>query len=117
MLQQAIQVVVTTVWALFASPIAGGITPQGWCGLGAGLAGLQFLVAVVLLLETTDRGLSVYQEAGSEDHSPQIDLEADSVTKPTINVCKERPKLDFVNCAKALEVRHGTLRRKARMAA
>lgn len=101
MLQQAIQVVLTTVWTLFASPIAGAITPQGWYALGAGLAGLQFLVAVVLLPETKyDRGLNAYQETVSDDNSAtQMDLEADGITKPTAMVCKERPPLDFVNYA------------------
>ncbi|KAF3386487.1 hypothetical protein F1880_000082 [Penicillium rolfsii] len=101
MVQQAIQVVLTTIWTLFASPIAGGITPQGWYGLGAGLAGLQFLVALVLLPETKyDRGLTAYQETGS-DESPAtpMDIEDDGPVKPTMIVCKERPPLDFVNYA------------------
>ena len=43
MLQQAIQVVLITVWTLFACPIAGGVTPQGLYTIGAGLLGPQFL--------------------------------------------------------------------------
>ncbi|KAL2811365.1 hypothetical protein BJX63DRAFT_278774 [Aspergillus granulosus] len=63
MLQQAIQNVLSTIWVLFASPIAGAITPQGWYGLGAVLAGVEFLLAFFLLPETKyERPLASYQE-------------------------------------------------------
>ncbi|KAJ5633503.1 hypothetical protein N7528_001345 [Penicillium herquei] len=99
MLQQAIQVSLTTVWVLFASPIAGAITPEGWYALGAGLAGLEFFVAIFLLPETKyTRELNAFQESGSDDSlTNQVDLEADQPVKSTVMVCKEKPPLDFVN--------------------
>lgn len=99
MVQQAIQVLLTTVWVLFASPIAAAITPQGWYFLAAGLAGLQFLVALVLLPETKyDRDLSAYQEAVSNDSSTEvIDVDTDAPVKPKVTLCKEKPALDYVN--------------------
>jgi len=101
MVQQAIQVLLTTVWCLFASPIAAAITPQGWYLLAAGLAGLQFLVALVLLPETKyDRDLSAYQENVSSDISTEvIDVDNDAPVKPKVTLCKEKPPLDYVNFA------------------
>ncbi|KAL3447535.1 hypothetical protein BJX65DRAFT_307949 [Aspergillus insuetus] len=62
-LTTAVQNVLSTVWVLFASPIAGAITPQGWYGLGAVLAGVEFLLAFFLLPETKyERSLASYQE-------------------------------------------------------
>ncbi|KAK5788661.1 hypothetical protein VI817_009619 [Penicillium citrinum] len=101
MVQQAIQVLLTTVWCLFASPIAAAITPQGWYLLAAGLAGLQFLVALVLLPETKyDRDLSAYQENVPSDTSTEvIDVDKDAPVKPKVTLCKEKPPLDYVNFA------------------
>lgn len=99
MIQQAIQVVLTTIWVLFASPIADSITPQGWYGLGAGLAGLQFFVALFFLPETKyDRDLAAYQEAVSDDNSAGS-VEPDDPVKPKVAVCTEKPPLDFINYA------------------
>lgn len=66
MLQQAIQNVMSTVWVLFASPIAGAIRPQWWYGLDAILAGVEFLLAFFLLPETKYEHLPAdYQEVTS----------------------------------------------------
>ncbi|KAJ5724850.1 hypothetical protein N7493_006578 [Penicillium malachiteum] len=99
MLQQAIQVSLTTVWVLFASPIAGAITPKGWYALGVGLTGLEFFVAIFLLPETKySHELNAFPESGSDDSlTNQMDLEADQPVKSTVMVCKEKPPLDFVN--------------------
>ncbi|KAJ5090512.1 hypothetical protein N7532_009196 [Penicillium argentinense] len=99
MIQQAIQVLLTTIWVLFASPISAAISPQGWYFLAAGLAGLQFLVALALLPETKyDRDLSAYQEDLSDDNATgNADIEAYGPAKPTVMVCKQKPPLDFVN--------------------
>jgi hypothetical protein len=101
MVQQAIQVLLTTIWVLFASPIAGAITPQGWYYLGAGMAALQFVVALLWLPETKyDRNLSAYQQdVSSVDSTDAVDLEADIPDKTNVTLCKERPPLDFVNYA------------------
>ncbi|CAG8947894.1 unnamed protein product [Penicillium salamii] len=97
MVQQTVQVILTTIWTLFASPIAGAITPQGWYGLGAGLAGLQFFVALFLLPETKyDRNLSAYQEFTRNPNQPGNDIEGSDSGKPVV-LCKHRPALDFVH--------------------
>ncbi|CAG8129169.1 unnamed protein product [Penicillium salamii] len=97
MVQQTVQVILTTIWTLFASPIAGAITPQGWYVLGAGLAGLQFFVALFLLPETKyDRDLSAYQEFTRNPDQPGNDIEASDSGKPSVVLCKHRPALDFV---------------------
>ena len=88
MIQHTVQVTLTTVWVLFASPIAEEITPRWWYGLGGILAGVQFFMAFFLVPETKyDRPLSSYQESGSDSESgaPQV--------------CTEKPPLDTVNFA------------------
>lgn len=88
MIQQTVQVTLTTVWVLFASPIADAITPEWWYGLGAVLAGIQLLLAFVLVPETKyDRPSTSFQESGSDsDTSGQA-------------MCTERPPLDTTNFA------------------
>jgi len=98
MTQQAIQVVLTTVWVVFASPIAGSITPQWWYGLGAALSGVLFFATLFLLPETKyERPLSSFQEASSSGES---DVEGGSAREHhTVDICTHRPALDFVNYA------------------
>ncbi|GLA19471.1 hypothetical protein AnigIFM62618_007582 [Aspergillus niger] len=92
MAQLAIQVTLTSVWTLFAGPIAESITPEGWYGLGAGLAGALLLVALVLLPETKyDRPLTSYQETNSDPTSTSSDLKKDLGAE----VCTIRPALDY----------------------
>ncbi|KIW88809.1 uncharacterized protein Z519_10293 [Cladophialophora bantiana CBS 173.52] len=99
--QQAIQVSLTAVWVLFASPIAGHITPQGWYGLGAGLAGLLLIVAFLLLPETKyERSAASFQEAPSQVVTASTgDAEASSQkeTAPVVEICTVRPAKDNVN--------------------
>lgn len=98
MTQQAIQVVLTTIYVLFGSPIAGAITPAGWYWLGAGLAGLQFLVALFFLPETKyDRDQAAYQEDTVPDNIGKSDLEASTELKYHSKVCKAKPPLDYVH--------------------
>ncbi|OGM51302.1 putative MFS transporter [Aspergillus bombycis] len=97
--QQAIQVCLTTVWVLFAGPIAEAITPQWWYGLGAVLAGALFVATIFLLPETKyERSMSAYQEESSSGdematESSNDDKPKHSETEP----CTERPELDFVH--------------------
>lgn len=92
MVQLAIQVSLTSVWTLFAGPIAQSITPEGWYGLGAGLAGALLLIALVLLPETKyDRPLTSYQETNSDPTSTTSDLKKNL----GVEVCTVRPALDF----------------------
>ncbi|ETS78905.1 hypothetical protein PFICI_08758 [Pestalotiopsis fici W106-1] len=88
MIQQTVQVILTAVVVLFAGPIAEAITPQGWYGLGAGLAGLQLILSIFLLPETKYyRPASAFQESSGsdEDGKPQRST--------------QRVELDLVNYA------------------
>ncbi|KAF7596869.1 hypothetical protein BBP40_011914 [Aspergillus hancockii] len=96
--QQAIQVCLTTVWVLFASPIAEAITPEWWYGLGAALAGILIVATFFLLPETKyERPLAAYQE----DSSSLVEMHIDEATTdkrkaPLTGICTKRPELDFV---------------------
>lgn len=86
MIQQTVQVILTTIWTLFAGPIAEAITPQWWYGLGAVLAGVQFVVTLFFIPETKyDRSMAAFQETSADDGAGDVTL------------CTERPPLDFVN--------------------
>ncbi|KAL5361522.1 major facilitator superfamily domain-containing protein [Aspergillus floccosus] len=100
MFQQAIQVSLTAVWVLFASPIAGAITPQWWYGLGAILSGVQLVVAILFLPETRyDRSLSSYQESSSAS-SDNVQGDSSSTNKGGAQpIYTERPPFDYVNYA------------------
>jgi MFS family permease len=94
MTQQAIQVIITTIYTVFASPIAGKITPEGWYGLGAGLAGAVFVAALLFLPETKyERPLSSYQEAA--EHHFDVE-ETVKQASPSVTLCTVKPELDFV---------------------
>jgi hypothetical protein len=99
MIQNAVQTILCAIWVLFASPIAGAITPQWWYGLGAILSGVQLIAAFFLLPETKyERSLSSYQE--NSKNSSSTDLEAESADgKHALSICTTRPALDLVNYA------------------
>ncbi|KAK8062554.1 major facilitator superfamily domain-containing protein [Apiospora hydei] len=108
MIQQTIQVILTAIWTVFAGPIAGAITPQWWYGLGAILAGVQFLLAVFFVPETKYyRPMSSFQESTSTDNNnkdnaaatPSSDDHGSSVMGAANTMCTERPPLDYVNFA------------------
>ncbi|RAL07139.1 putative MFS transporter [Aspergillus homomorphus CBS 101889] len=90
--QLAIQVTLTSIWVLCASPIAEAITPQWWYGLGSALSGVLLVLAFCFLPETKyDRSASSYQGGSTSD-----DVKADS---SATEGCTERPELDFVTFA------------------
>ncbi|KAJ9657124.1 hypothetical protein H2198_004482 [Neophaeococcomyces mojaviensis] len=98
MIQQTVQVILSTIWTLFASPIAGAITPQGWYYLGAGLAAVQFILTLFFLPETKyERSLGAYQEKAAS--KPLSDAENAQGTSQGEDLATERPALDFVNYA------------------
>jgi hypothetical protein len=81
MVQQTVQVILTAVWVLFASPIANAITPQWWYGLGAALAAVQLIASFFLLPETKyNRRPSLQENSEDESHvlsrtvRPELDL-------------------------------------------
>lgn len=92
MTQQAIQVILTTIYVVFASPIAGAITPKWWYGLGAALSAVLFVLAALFLPETKyDRPPSAFQEATENS----FDIEATvSKASPAVTFCTTRPELD-----------------------
>jgi hypothetical protein len=101
MIQQTIQVILCAVWVLFASPIAGAITPQWWYGLGAALAGAQLVVSIFLLPETKyQRSLAAFQEttASSSTEDLEASADGDSASKEPAT-CTTRPALDYENFA------------------
>lgn len=98
MIQNAIQTSLNAVWVLCASPIANAITPEGWYGLGAGLAVLQFVLSIFLLPETKyERSLESFQESNRTNpsaSSPSDDGQLhDSATAPQLVTI--RPPLDY----------------------
>ncbi|PLB44133.1 putative MFS transporter [Aspergillus steynii IBT 23096] len=98
--QQAIQVSLTSVWVLFAGPIAGAITPGWWYGLGAALAGLLLVVAFFFLPETKyDRSLASYQEETSSGDDSRKDSIGSVQKGNSDGVCTERPPLDTTRYA------------------
>ncbi|KAK1145230.1 hypothetical protein N8T08_004383 [Aspergillus melleus] len=98
--QQAIQVSLTSVWVLFAGPIAGAITPEWWYGLGAALAGLLLIVAFLFLPETKyDRSLASYQEDTSSGDDARKNSVGSVQKADSDGVCTERPPLDTTRYA------------------
>lgn len=94
MLQNAIQTSLNAVWVLCASPIANAITPEGWYGLGAGLAVVQFILSIFLLPETKyERSLDSFQE--SSRANPSAPEESQTQSAPGTGLVTVRPPLDF----------------------
>jgi hypothetical protein len=95
MVQQSIQTIATAILVLFASPIAGAITPEWWYGLGACLSGLSLVMAFIFVPETKYfRPRSSFQENSSTEG---LGEDSDKhVSKSTHKVVTERPALDFV---------------------
>ncbi|KAK7995209.1 MFS transporter [Apiospora arundinis] len=101
MIQQTIQVILTAVWTVFAGPIAGAITPQWWYGLGAVLAGIQFVLAIFFVPETKYyRPMSSFQETSAEENNNNnAATPSDNISVMAAGMCTERPPLDNVNFA------------------
>jgi hypothetical protein len=95
MVQQTIQTIATAVLVLFASPIAGAITPEWWYGLGACLSGVSLVMAFVFVPETKYfRPLSSFQDnVSTEGLGEDPDKHA---TMDSLTVVTDRPALDFV---------------------
>ena len=100
MIQQTVQVIMTTVWTVFASPIAANITPQWWYGLGACLAGFQLILTFFFLPETKyQRSLEAYQEVESESSDDEESSPKSDEGHPDHHaiIATSRPALDTVN--------------------
>lgn len=102
MIQNAIQTSLNAVWVLCASPIAEAITPQGWYGLGAGLAVVQFILSIFLVPETKyERSLDSFQEGGRIKTDAASSLEGGQQTpfSTSTPVLTARPPLDYTRYA------------------
>ncbi|KAK4899961.1 hypothetical protein LTR27_002723 [Elasticomyces elasticus] len=93
MWQAAMQLSITAVYCLFASPIAGAIGPGNWYILGVGLGAGVLLLSIVWVPETRyTRALAAYgQEV--ESVTPE---EGKPKEEPKPMRVSERPALDFV---------------------
>ncbi|KAK4905829.1 hypothetical protein LTR49_024920 [Elasticomyces elasticus] len=64
MVQSAGQTIISAVYSLFASPIAGSIGPGNWYILGAGLNAVVFILSIFLVPESKcNRSLLAYGQA------------------------------------------------------
>lgn len=87
MWQSAIQTIVSAIYILFASPIAGAIGPGNWYILGGGLTFLVFLLSIIFIPESKyHRTLASYG---------QVNDAKDPVTAARPVRMSERPALDF----------------------
>jgi len=101
MIQQTVQVILSCIWVLLASPIAGKITPEGWYYLGAGLSGVQLILSIFFLPETKyKRPLEAYQE-NTDSKSSSSDPEGTNKGPAPFSkhASTERSPLDFINYA------------------
>ncbi|CAI6093581.1 unnamed protein product [Clonostachys chloroleuca] len=94
MIQQAVQTIATAVLVLFASPIAGAITPRWWYGLGACLSGLVLILGILFVPETKYyRPASSYQESsglGEDEDNKNSEISDGKY----FDICTERPDID-----------------------
>ncbi|RSL56839.1 hypothetical protein CEP53_006684 [Fusarium sp. AF-6] len=98
MIQNAVQTILAAVWVLFASPISGAISPQGWYYLGAGLSGLQLVLSIFLVPETKyRRSMAAFQETTtvSESDEGHVDKEGEVKKVQEATHSSVRPPLDF----------------------
>lgn len=93
MWQSAMQTIVSAVYILFASPIAGAIGPGNWYILGGGLAAAVLVLSIFLVPESRyDRTLAAYGQVteGELETSPD---EVAAAAKPVR--ISERPAFDL----------------------
>ncbi|KAL6355872.1 hypothetical protein LRP88_09455 [Fusarium phalaenopsidis] len=98
MIQNAVQTILAAVWVLFASPISGAISPQGWYYLGAGLSGLQLVFSIFFVPETKyRRSMAAFQETTTVSESDEGHVtKAGELKKDREEThCSVRPPLDF----------------------
>ncbi|KAK4570280.1 hypothetical protein LTR86_002360 [Recurvomyces mirabilis] len=92
MWQSAMQLSITALYTMFASPIAGAIGPGNWYILGVGLAMLVFIASIFFVPETRyTRTLAAYGQ--TVESSTEADLKHEQETKPMR--ISDRPALDF----------------------
>ena len=98
MIQNAVQTILAAVWVLFASPISGAISPQGWYYLDAGLSGLQLVLSIFLVPETKyRRSMAAFQETTtvSESNEGHVTKAGELKKDQEATHCSVRPPLDF----------------------
>lgn len=82
MIQQSVQVVISAIWMLCASPIAEGLSPSAWYALGATVTFTQLIISIFFLPDTK------YLRVKSS---------VDDTEAEVIETCTKRPALDFLN--------------------
>lgn len=96
MVQQFIQIVLTTIWIILASPISQRIGPKWWYLLGGFLAIAELIAALFFLPETKyKRSIEAFQE-NSDSHS-ENDIETASAKTQSTRLCTKKPEFDLVN--------------------
>lgn len=91
MWQSAMQISITAVYTMFASPIAGAIGPSNWYILGTGLAMVVFLLSIFFVPESRyPRSLAAY---GQEPEDEVAGTAQGTMLRPMR--ISERPALDF----------------------
>ena len=94
MWQSATQTVLSAVYIICASPIAGAVGPSNWYLLGAGLCGATFVASVFWVPESSyDRSLTAYGQFSAEEGGEQ--LEGSRATESLPAKLSERPPLDL----------------------
>ena len=91
MWQSALQISITAIYTMFASPIAGAIGPGNWYILGTGLAMVVFLLSIFFVPESRyPRSLVAY---GQEPEDEVAGTDQGTMLRPMR--ISERPALDF----------------------
>ncbi|EGP86983.1 uncharacterized protein MYCGRDRAFT_43925 [Zymoseptoria tritici IPO323] len=95
MWQSAGQTIVTAVFSVFASPIAGAIGPGNWYIMGAGVCAIVLILSIFLVPESKyDRSLAAYGQRTADDPLNSVN---DHTTPSRPVRMADRPALDFVN--------------------
>ncbi|TKA81735.1 hypothetical protein B0A55_01118 [Friedmanniomyces simplex] len=94
MVQSAGQTIVSAIYCLFASPIAGAIGPSNWYNLGSGLSAIIFILSVFLVPESKyDRSLIAYGQVSEAVALGKLDDIEDAPRPVTMS---HRPAMDLV---------------------
>ena len=93
MWQSAVQTVLSAVYIICASPIAGAVGPSNWYYLGSGLCAATFIASIFWVPESKyDRPMTAYGQFSAEEGG---ELEGSRATAPLPAKLSERPPLDF----------------------
>lgn len=93
MWQSAIQTVVSAIYVLFASPIAGAIGPGNWYILGGGLTALVLLLSIFLVPEPKyRRTLAAYGQVANADDPAAASRPVRLPERPVLDFARYKPR-------------------------